>query len=192
MEGLEQALKMRPEPPDAIACTMYFAKPGEDQPQAISGFPQKTGFVDAGEGLEKLAYGSVIYAYRRSFLEKLDDSGPNTADVYFGFLAAVGAGLYVVCNPQHVHVQHSALDNMGFGGKLLAAEGDEALRLAELNHFQLLQLYDATLEKALEITGGKMQQAHYNAGLNMILGQSKGWLEARKVLHAKGITPAVM
>lgn len=192
MEGLEQAKRIRPQPPSALGCTFFFEVPGTVDRMRYSGFPTKTGFVDAGEGLLKLAYGSTIHAFRRDFLEKMDDGGPNTADVYFCFQAALDDGFYVVCNPQHVHVEHAAIDNMGFTGKLMAATGDDVYRIAELNHFQLLQLYDACFVKAMELYGQKIDPNAHNACLSMIIGQAKAWLEARKVLHAKGIAPGVL
>lgn len=192
MEGLEDAKRMRPKPPSALGCTFYFEAPGTVDRNRRSGFPASTGFVDAGEGMLKLAYGSTIHAFRRDFLEKLDDGGPNTADVYMCFLAALADGFYVVCNPQHVHVEHASIDNMGFGGKLAAATGDDVYRITELNHYQLLQLYDACFTKAMELYGQNINPGAHNACLNMIFGQAKALLEARKVLHSKGIIPGIL
>jgi hypothetical protein len=180
-------------PCSAVACTMFFEEPGNETRRSISGFPRESGYVDAGEGLLKLAYGSVITGYSREFLEKMDDGGANTLDVYYGFMAALDKGFYVVANPQHVHMQHSGGESqMGFQGKMRGAEGNDALRLAELNHFQLLALYDALAVACQRLYPNGIDANHWNALLNMILGQGKGWLEARKVLHANNITPGVL
>jgi glycosyltransferase involved in cell wall biosynthesis len=111
----------------AIACTMFFEKPGDENRRDCSGFPKQTGYVKAGEGLLNLAYGSVIAGYRRDFLKRAGGFGRSTPDVFWGFLAALDHGFYVVCDPQHVHVQHENIENLGFQGKLLAASGDESL-----------------------------------------------------------------
>ena len=180
-------------PCSAIACTMYFEKPGAETRQSMSGYPQQSGYVKPGDGLLNLAYGSVITGYSREFLEKMDEGGPNTLDVYYGFMAALDKGFYVVSNPQHVHLEHSGGEfQMGFQGKLRGADGDDAKRLAELNHFQLLQLYDACATAAQKFYPEGVNATDWNALLNMIFGQAKGWLEARKVLHADGITPGVL
>jgi len=181
-------------PCSAVATTMYFLEPGQElQGQVpVSGFPQSTGYVEAGEGLLKLAYGSVIAGYRRDFLLGLGKPNEHTPDVYFGFLAALDKGFYVVANTQHVHCTHADTNNAGFQGKMKGASGDELLRFSELNHYQLLALYDACLMKAHELHPAGIDQNAYVDCINMILGQSKGWLEARKVLHERKITPGIL
>jgi hypothetical protein len=177
---------------DVLACTMYFEEPGKDERKAISGYPRQTGYVNAAEGLTNLAYGSVIAAYHRPFLERMDDGGSNTLDVYYGFLASLANGFYVVANPQHVHVQHSSTENMGFQGKLRGATGNEIMQLAELNHFQLAQLYMDSYEKAQALHPEGIDQNAINSILSMILGQTKGWIERRKDLHVHNIVPGVL
>jgi glycosyltransferase involved in cell wall biosynthesis len=183
-------------PCSAVATTMFFAKPGQDvfggEPVGWSGYPTDSGYVPAGAGIERLAYGSVIAGYSREFLLKVGHAGPNTIDVLYGYLAALDKGFYVVANPQHVHVQHAGADNMGFGGKLLAAEGDEALRLAELNHAQLFRLYQACAAFAERLHPEGLKNDDYYAVLNTMLGQSQAWLAAREVLSANGITPGAL
>jgi len=177
-----------------IATTMFFEKPAPSaEPRATSGYPTRTGYVDAGEGLWNMAYGSTIWGYHRKFLEKVGSAGDSTADVYYGFLAALDQGYYVVCSPQHVHVQHASVENMGFQGKMAGvAEGsDDQFRLAELNRFQLLELYYATALKAQELYP-KADPKHMSALANMIMAQSKGWLDARKELHKRKITPGII
>lgn len=180
-----------------VATTMFFAKPGEtiSMQTPVSGFPLSTGYVRASEGITKLAYGSTIWAYKRDWLLNIGSAGDSTADVYYGFLASLDKGYYVIANPQHVHVYHEGMDNIGFGGRLKAAErsGDKAtiLRINELNHFQLMELYLSTAAKAFE----KYPLAHQEdktAVLNMILAQAGGWLSARKALHAEKITPDIL
>lgn len=179
-------------PCSAVGCTMFFEKPGETNREAMSGYPKQTGYVPAGEGLTSLAYGSVIGAYKRDFLLKVGSAGDVTPDVFWGYLAALDEGFYVVCNPQHVHVTHAGLDNTGFGGKLLAAQGDESMRLNELNQFQLLQVYFACLEKVQEVHPNGIKQPDYDGLISMIVGHAYGWLKARMVLHNAGVTPGVM
>jgi len=176
----------------AVACTMFFENPGAETRQSVSGYPQRTGYVDAAEGLMNLAYGSVITGYSREFLKKMDDGGANTLDVYYGFLAALDKGFYVVKNEQHVHMQHADAGNMGFQGKMRNASGDESLRLAELNHFQLLALYDHCFIRAGELHPEGIPRPAYDACLNILFGQAKSWLEARKVLHANNIVPGTL
>ena len=110
----------------------------------------------------------------------------------FGFLAALDKGFYVVANPQHVHCEVASLSNMGFQGKLRAATGEDALCVAELNHFQLLRLYFACWEAAQSLHPEGISDEDTNAIVNMILGQSKGWLDARSRLHANKIIPWIM
>ena len=182
-------------PCSAMETTQYFQEPGVDytkQSVPVSGFPQESGYVQAGPGLMALAYGSTIGGYSREFLTKVGDCGPNTPDVMWGFLAALDKGFYVVANPQHVHVNVKDVNNTGFQGKMGGAAGDELLRLAELNHFQLMRLYFACADKALELRPDGVPQEHWVPVMNMILGQAKGLLNAREVLHAKQITPGIL
>lgn len=180
-----------------VANTMFFVQPGEEHTEASprSGFPPHSGYVGPGEGLWKMAYGSTIAGFHRDFLSKVGSAGDSTMDVYYGFLAACDKGFYVVANPQHVHVMHAELDNMGFQGKMRAAEesGDHTtiMRLNELNRFQLLDLYFSTLAKASQLYP-MIHVNDKNAILQMVLDQANGWLLERKKLHAEGITPAVL
>ena len=179
-------------PCSVVATTQFFENAGETNRQAVSGFPQESGYIKAGEGLLRLAYGSVIAAYNRDFLKRVGSFGRNTPDVLWGFLAALDRGFYVVANPQHVHVNHADSNNMGFGGKLAAAAGEDLLRLTELNHFQLLRLYFACWDAAQSLHPEGIPDEDTNALVNMILGQSKGWLDARSRLHANKIIPWIM
>ena len=180
-------------PCSAIATTQYFESPENTRRDTASGYPRETGYVKAGDGLVNLAYGSTIGGYRRDFLERVASrTGPNTPDVYWGWLAALDAGFYAIVNPQHVHVQHANIENTGFQGKMLAAKGDEALRVAELNHFQLARLYMHCFGSAQELYPGKMTQEDMNAIINVILGQMAGWLGTREALHKAGVTPGVL
>lgn len=173
----------------AVATTMFFEEPGKEDRSQMSGYPHVSGYVPPGEGISRLAYGSVIAGYHRSFLEKVGSGGPNTIDVYYGYLAALDRGFYVVANPQHVHVRHAGLDNAGFEGKLRAATGDQAKQLNELNHFQLARVYMQCAVKAQQLYNVAGADEHI---VNMMLGQLQGWLSAREILHANGITPGVI
>lgn len=180
-------------PCSAVATTMYFEEPDKPNREIVSGYPRETGYVKAGDGLMNLAYGSTIAGYHRSFLEKVaDKAGRSTPDVFFGFLAALDKGFYAIASPQHVHSQISDLNNTGFQGKMRAAKGEDALRLSELNHFQLAELFMNCLSSAQELYPGKMQPDDMNAIINAILGQTAGWLNTRQALHDAGVTPGVL
>jgi len=179
-------------PCSAIATTMFFEKPGQENRRDCSGFPTQTGYVNPGEGLIRLAYGSVIAGYNRDFIKRSGGFGRSTPDVFYGFLAALDKGFYVVCDPQHVHVQHENIENLGFQGKLLAASGDDSLLLNELNHLQLMMLYDSTMTRAIELHPQGIPEDAYQAGANAIFGQAQALLRARKVLNEKGLRPMVL
>jgi len=179
--------------PSCIACTMYYEEPGKINRQSVSGYPTETGFVKAGEGLLKLAYGSTIHGWHVDFVKKVKGmAGKNTPDVLWGFLAALDKGFYVVTNPQHVHVTHADLNNLGFQGKMRAATGEEAFRMAELNVYQLLHLYYSCAGCAQQLWPEGIPQDDWNAVLNQIFGLSKAWLDARNKLHELKITPGII
>ena len=184
-------------PCSCVATTVYFTNPGEEAgPHSPrSGYPIESGYVNAGQGLFKMAYGSTIHAWRRDWLKKVGDAGPVTADVFYGYLTALDKGFYVVADPQHVHVAHADLNNMGFQGKMRAAEiaGDQATinRINELNRFQLFELYLKTAERAQQLYP-MAHDADKNAIINMLIQQACGWYAERKKLHAAGITPEIM
>ena len=183
----------------AIATTMYFVEPGgEDKVGPMtprSGYPTESGYVSAGTGLWKMAYGSTIQGWRRDFLLKVGSAGHVTGDVYHGFLAALDKGYYVVASPQHVHVQHSDLENMGFQGKMraAAATGDHELmtRINELNRFQLFGLY-LNIKLRQQQLYPLAHQEDQNALIRMLLEQSAGWFQEREKLHANGWTPGLL
>lgn len=178
-----------------IATTMRFENPERPGEFAISGYPTESGYVSPGLGLHKMAYGSTIWAYRREFLLKVGLDVPCTLDVYLGYLAACDKGYYVVADPQHVHFMAHDLENIGFQGKMRAAEiaDDKPTihRINELNRFQLFELYYYTKVR---------QQALYpmahgedqNALVNMMLHQAVGWYNERVNLHTQKITPGIM
>ena len=73
-----------------------------------------------------------------------------------------------------------------------AARGEEALRVAELNHYQLAELFVHCFQSAQDLYPGKMTQDDVNAIVNAIMGQTVGWLNTRKALHEAGVTPGVL
>lgn len=178
-------------PCSIIATTMYFEKQGEVNRSATSGYPRESGYVSGGDGLTNLAYGSVIAGYSRDFLNRCGHMmvGDSTPDVLMGFLASLDKGFYVVANAQHVHVEHANVLNLGFQGKMRAAVGEDALRLSELNHFQLLSLYTDCFDRAYEMHPSGIDDKSYNALLSTILGQARGWQQARKKLHDMHVQP---
>mgnify|MGYP001601776362 CR=1 len=179
-------------PCSAVATTMFFLEPGQklEGNVPVSGFPQQSGYVKAGEGLLKLAYGSTIGGYRRDFLLKVGDLGPNTPDVLLGFLAALDQGFYVVANPQHVHCTHANTENTGMQGRLRGARTKrESKVLAELNHMQLFRLYKKCLDKAQELHPEGILQDHLNPLYSTLLGQAFAWIDAREVLREEGVQP---
>jgi hypothetical protein len=183
-----------------VATTMYFVDDtykdtplGPQVPQ--SGFPRNDGYVGGAEGIFKMAYGSTIWAYKRDFLKKVGLDVPCTLDVYLGYLASLDAGYYVVANPQHVHYMAADNENIGFQGKMRAAEksGDQAQidRINELNRFQLFELYYESAKRAQAL----YPMAHdtdKNALMQMMLSQSCGWYEERRKLHVSKTTPLIM
>lgn len=172
-----------------VATTMYFLEPGQEAPAGMSGEPKQSGFVDPAGGLKGLVFGSVAAGWNRAFLEKVGSAGACTPDVYYGYLAAVDKGFFVITDPQYVHVAHADLDNTGFQGKMRAARSPaENEMLAELNRFQLLDLYYSIALKLQEL----YPMAHDRdkaAILDMVLAQAKGWLDQRKRLHELNIPP---
>lgn len=178
----------------AVACTMYFTEPGEEVGASTPHLKTESGYVSPGFGLVNLIYGSTIQGWRREWFLKIGNAGEVTGDVFHGFMAA-HEGYYVVANPQHVHVKHASLDNMGFEGKMraAAASGDEAERhrINELNRFQLFGLYMRCAE-AQQKFYPLAHQDDRNACLNMLIGQACGWYGERHNLHARSITPGVI
>lgn len=178
-----------------IATTMRFEDPEHPEQIAVSGYPTESGYVSGGIGIHKMAYGSTIWAYRRDFLLKVGLDVPCTLDVYLGYLASLDKGYYVIANPQHVHFMAHDLENIGFQGKMRAAElaGDKGTihRINELNRFQLFELYYYTKVR---------QQALYpmahaddqNALLNMMISQAVGWYNERANLHKNKVAPALL
>ena len=177
----------------SVATTMYFEKDGETNRQIVSGFPRESGYVPAGIGIRRLAFGSCIAAYRKSFLEKVGGFGPVTPDVAWGYLAALDRGYYVVANPQHVHVQHEDVNNLGFEGKMKGAKDnpEELARLNELNHFQLFQLFYLTAVKANELYP-LAHQEDKNAIFQCMMDQAVAWYGKRDALHKARITPGIL
>lgn len=181
-------------PCSIIATTMYFEKDGETNRESQSGYPKESGYVKAGDGIINLAYGSVIAGYTREFLDKCGHMmiGDHTPDVLMGWLAALDKGFYVVANPQHVHVTHANEENLGFQGRMRAATGEDALLLAEANHAQLLFLYDACAKFGEELYPKGIDPYDWNCLLNMIFGQTKGLIAARKMLNTHKLRPLVL
>lgn len=177
-------------PCSVVATTQFYESDGE---RKVSGFPKESGFVKGGAGISGLAFGSCIAAYSREFLEKAGPAGPNTPDVYWGYLAALDKGFYVVANPQHVHSEIADAENVGFGGKLAGSTGDEHERLRELNHFQLLRLYFDLADKVKELhPQGDFPLEDWAPLVHTIQGQSYAWLHARINLHEKKIQPGIL
>lgn len=185
------ALASLDRPAVGIVNTMYFEAPGETNREKVSGYPKVSGWIKAGDGITNLAYGSTIWAYRRDWLLRVGLDVPCTSDVYLGYLAAI-EGLYCVANPQHVHCEAASLDNMGFQGKLRAAKGDEAWRLAELNHFQLFQLYSLCADRVQELHPGGIPDEDWMPLAETMMNQAKAWMKAREVLHAAGVEPSTL
>lgn len=173
----------------AIGVTMLFQKPDDAEPYGASAFPD--GYVQAGDGMKNLVYGSCCAAYHRKFIEKVGSAEDCTMDVYYGYLAALDYGYYVVNKPGYVHVEHADLNNMGFQGKMRAATGDDVYRMDELNRFQLFNLYYKTALRAQTL----YPMAHPNdqwAIRQMVMDQAVGWLAARQNLHERGIHPGII
>lgn len=179
----------------AVGTTMRFEAPGKPEDGAVSGYPTESGYVSAGLGIHRMAYGSCIWGYRRDFLLKVGLDVPCTMDVYLGYLASLDNGAYVVANPQHVHYMAADLGNMGFQGKMRAAEasGDKETiaRINELNRFQLFELYFKTALRAQELYP-LSHDGDRNAITQMLINQACGWYQERANLHANSITPGTL
>lgn len=178
-----------------IATTMRFENPERPDEIAVSGYPRESGYVSGGIGIHKMAFGSTIWAYKREFLEKVGLDVPCTLDVYLGYLAALDKGYYVIANPQHVHYMALDADNIGFQGKMRAAEkaGDMETvhRINELNRFQLFECYLQTAVRAQAL----YPMAHAldrEAMTQMLINQAVGWYSDRKILHDKKIMPGIL
>ena len=180
---------------DGIATTMRFEDPAQPGLTAISGYPTESGFVSGGIGIHRMAFGSTIWAYRKSFLEKAGLEVSCTLDVYLGYLAALGKGYYVIANPQHVHYMAQDADNIGFQGKMRAAEkaGDQETihRINELNRFQLFELYLQTAARAQHLYP-LAHELDRQAMTQMLVNQAVGWYGERKQLHDKKIQPGMI
>lgn len=190
MEAINALEMSRAQRPFVGVCNAMFFDEPDGKRTGSTGWPAQQGFIPAGEGLTRLAYGSTIWGYRRDWLLKIGLQVNCTLDVYLGFLAALD-GLYYVANPQHVHVTHASVENMGFQGKLLAATGDESLILNELNQFQLLALYFDCAERAQQLHQGLPAEAQ-NGIVQKILDHAQGLLQTRTILNAKGIQPGIL
>jgi hypothetical protein len=178
-----------------VGTTMRFEDPANPVHTAVSGYPTEDGYVSAGIGIVKMAYGSTIWAYRRDWLLKVGLDVPCTSDVYLGYLASLDKGYYVVANPQHVHHMAADLENMGFQGRMRAAEalGDKATihRVNELNRFQLFELYLKTAERANALYP-MAHKTDRDALTQMLLNQAVGWYAERANLHAHRIIPDIL
>lgn len=178
-----------------IATTMRFENPERPGEIAVSGYPREDGYVTGGIGLQKLAFGSTIWAYKREFLEKVGLDVPCTLDVYLGYLAAVDKGYYVIANPQHVHYMALDENNIGFQGKMRAAEkaGDyeTMCRINELNRFQLFELYLQTAVRSQALYP-LCHQLDREPLTQMLINQAVGWYQERKNMHDKKITPGIL
>lgn len=181
-----------------VATTFLFENPSVKlNPGEVmqSGYPTQDGYIGGGDGLFKMAFGSTIWGYRRDFLKKVGLDVPCTLDVYLGYLACLDKGYYVVATPHHVHYMASDNENIGFQGKMRAAEaaGDisQIDRINELNRFQLFELYYLTAKRADELYP-LAHQTDKNALLNMIIQQACGWYQERAKLHKARTIPGII
>ncbi len=153
------------------------------------------GYISAHDGINKLAFGGCIAGYKRSFILKAGSPGLATPDLFWGFLAALDDGYFVVSEPHHVHTDAANPDNNGFGGRMAywGSKGDEATlaKLNELNRFQMFGHY-------YECAAGQ-QRLYPDAPIearttiaNAMLGQAVGWYADRVKLHQMGIEPMSM
>lgn len=180
------------QPVVGICNAMFFEAPGETNRSNGTGFPTASGFVNAGEGLMRLVYGSTIWAYRRDWLLKVGLDVSCTLDVYLGFLAAL-YGLYYCHSPQHVHGIHTDVEfQMGFDGRLRNATDDNRPILEELNILQLQSLYMDCIIRAQELHPEGIPAEAQNACVQMILNCAFGLREKRMALNAMGIRPGLL
>jgi len=177
----------------AVGTNMQMVDPMQPGKEMSSGVAE-SGYVSAGFGLNKLVFGSLIAGYKREWLKKV---GPFacTPDVYYGFLAALNEGYYAVAEIHHAHLMAVDEHNLGFQGKMRAAElsgnREEITRINELNRYQLFELYFLTAKRANEL----YPMAHdndKNAIAQMIINQGIGWYQERATMHANKWMPGVI
>lgn len=179
----------------AVATNMRMFDPEKPDQDAYAGVAESS-YVSAGFGLQNLVFGSMIAGYKRDWLLSVGiDKVSCTLDVYLGALAALNRGFYAVASVQHTHYMAADLDNMGFQGKMRAAEkdGDKSLivRINELNRFQLFELYYLIKVKQQELYP-LAHQEDQGALVNMMLTQACGLYQERKKLHDMKVRPDIL
>lgn len=181
----------------AIACTMYYLH-AEDafnpQTTPYMRLPEDM-YISAGFGLKNLVYGSTIQGWNQEFFIRAGSAENVTGDVFHGFMAALDKGYFVINRPLHVKVEYADMDNMGFQGKMKAAEksGDRETmaRINELNRFQLFELY-LKMKMRQQQKWPMAHAADQQALVDMILTQAQGWYQERSNLHANKWTPGII
>lgn len=183
----------------AIATPQYHLPEGGEliagQPVSCTAAEHLNGYLSAQDGINKLGFGGCIAGYKKAFILKAGSPGLATPDIFWGYLAALDEGYFVVPEPHHVHTDAENPDNNGFGGRMgyWANAGDHATvaRLNELNRFQMFGHYyecavrqeglypDAALEARAALT-------------NAMFSQAVGWYRDRVNLHQKKIEPMSM
>lgn len=157
--------------------------------------PHLKGYLSAQDGINKLGFGGCIAGYRRDFILKVGTPGLATPDVFWGYLAALDDGYFVVPEPHHVHTDSPNPDNNGFGGRLMYAAqiGDET-ELAQLNELNRFQMFGHYYECAIK------QEAYYPrapaeakaAIMNAMFSQAIGWYRERVEMHRRKMEPISM
>lgn len=153
------------------------------------------GYLSPQDGINKLGFGSCIAGYRRDFVLKVGSPGLATPDLFWGYLASLDDGYYVVPEPHHVHTDAANPDNNGFGGRLMYAQqvGNkiEIAQLNELNRFQMLGHYYECASAQERLYPNAPIEAKA-AVVNAMFAQAIGWYKERVDLHRKGIEPISM
>ena len=154
-----------------------------------------SGYLSPEDGINKLGFGGCIAGYKRDFILKVGSPGLATPDIFWGYLAALDEGYYVVPEPHHVHTDSPNPDNNGFGGRMMywSEIGDETItaQLNELNRFQMFgHYYECAVRQEALYPDAPM--AARQAVSNAMFGQAIGWYRDRASLHARGIEPMSM
>ena len=196
VEACMEALKTNKA--SAVSTPQYHLPEGgklDGGPVACTAAEHLNGYLSPQDGILKLGFGSCISGYKRSFILKVGSPGLATPDIFWGFLAALDEGYFVVPEPHHVHTDAAAPDNNGFGGRMIYWDkmGDKnfGVQLNELNRFQMFGHYYETLVKQEAMYPNARPEAR-SALINSMLGQSIGWYRDRASMHRLRIEPLSM
>lgn len=181
----------------AIGTTQFHLKEGEKLEGKVpcTAAAHLCGYLSPQDGINKLGFGGCIAGYKKSFVLKVGSPGLATPDIFWGYLASLDEGYFVVPEPHHVHMDAANPDNNGFGGRMMywADKGDEntLAQINELNRFQMFGHYwECALAQERLFPNASMEAK--SAIANAMFAQGIGWYKERLNLHSMGIEPISM